>query len=205
MARGHLGSQMPFTDKQVAALKPKPERYEKKEPGRTGLGIRVTPKGRKSWTFVYRYGGKQKRMVFGTYPRMGLADAHIALDEAKKKLEHDVDPGLELAEEREAERNSETVADLVDEYLERHARKVMKTTSAREDERQLNREVVPEWGQRRAKDITRRDIIKLLDRIEDRGSPVHAQQDRRAVITRVQVRYGPRHCGRVASSGHTPT
>ena len=163
---------MPFTDKQIAALRPKAERYERKEPGRTGLGIRVTPKGRKSWTFVYRFDGTQKRMVFGTYPRMGLADARVALDEAKRKLERGIDPGLELAEEREAERNAETIADLVEEYLQRHARKVMKPTSAQEDERQLNREVVPEWGQRPAKDITRRDIIKLLDRIEDRGSLV---------------------------------
>lgn len=48
---------MPFTDKQVAAFKPKATRYEIKEPGRTGLGLRVTPKGGKTWTFVYRFEG----------------------------------------------------------------------------------------------------------------------------------------------------
>ncbi len=54
---------MPFTDRQIAALKPKTTRYEKKEPGRTGLGIRVTPNGLKSWTFIYRFDGKHSRQI----------------------------------------------------------------------------------------------------------------------------------------------
>ena len=161
---------MPFTDKQIAALKPKAQRYEKKEPGRIGLGIRVTPRGVKTWTFVYRCKGAQKRMVFGTYPKMGVADAHAALADARGKLRDGLDPGAILAEERQAEKEAETVAQLVEEYLERHARKTMKT--AAEDERLLRREVLPHWRGRRAKDISRRDIIRVLDIIEDRGARV---------------------------------
>jgi len=36
---------MKFTSKGIAALKPKSERYEVWESGRTGFGLRVTPKG----------------------------------------------------------------------------------------------------------------------------------------------------------------
>ena len=163
---------MPFTDKQIAALKPKAQRYEKKEPGRTGLGMRVTPRGVKTWTYLYRFDRTQKRMVFGTYPKMGVADAHVALADAKKKLRRDLDPGAILAEERQEEREAETFDDLVEEYLERHATKNMKPRTAAEDERLLRREVLPDWRGRRARDISRRDIIKLLDRIEDRGLSV---------------------------------
>ena len=163
---------MPFTDKQIAALRPKSARYEKKEPGRSGLGIRVGPKGDKSWTFVYRFDEKQRRMVFGHYPRMGVAKAHLALAKAREALRLGTDPGATLAEDRLTERNAERVADLSAEYLERHARKVMRPSSAKEDERLLNREILPYWENRRAKDITRRDCIKLLDIIEDRGAPV---------------------------------
>ena len=113
---------MPFTDRQIAALKPKAQRYEKKEPGRTGLGIRITPRGVKTWTFVYRFNGAQKRMVFGTYPRVGVADAHVALADAKGKLQRDLDPGAIVAEVRRVERDAVTVADLVDEYMTRHAK-----------------------------------------------------------------------------------
>lgn len=163
---------MPFTDKQVAAFKPKATRYEIKEPGRTGLGLRVTPKGAKTWTFVYRFEGDQRRMVLGTYPKTPLADARIALADAKSKIMDGIDPGAIVAEERQAERTAATISELVEEYLARHARKTMKASSAAEDERMLRREIVPAWGKRRAKDIGRRDIILLLDGIEDRGAAV---------------------------------
>ena len=163
---------MPFTDRQIAAFQPKAQRYEKKEPGRTGLGIRVTPRGVKTWTFVYRFHGVQKRMVFGTYPMVGVADARIALADAKDRLGRDLDPGAIVAEERQVERDAETVDDLIVEYMERYAKPNMKPRVAAENERLLRRDVLPAWSGRRAKDITRRDIIKVLDGIEDRGASV---------------------------------
>ena len=48
----------------------------------------------------------------------------------------------------------------------------MRPVTAREDERMLRRDVLPYWKARLATDITRRDLIALLDRIEDRGAPV---------------------------------
>jgi integrase len=163
---------MPFTDRQIAALKPKTQRYEKKESGHSGLGIRISPKGIKTWTFVYRFHGSQKRMMFGIYPRVGLAAARIALADAKDKLGRGLDPGAIVAKKRQVERDAETVDDLVEEYLERHARKNMKPATAAEDERLLRREILPAWSKRRAKDISRRDIIRVLDGIEDRGISV---------------------------------
>ena len=61
------------------------------------------------------------------------------------------------------------MASLVTEYLERHAKRFKR--SWQEDERILNREVIPAWGTRKAADITKRDVIRLLDGIVDRGSP----------------------------------
>ena len=163
---------MPFTDKQIAALKPRVQRYERMEPGRTGLGMRVTPNGAKTWTFRYRFDGDQRRMVFGTYPKMGVAKAHVALADAREKLRMDIDPGAVVAEDRAAELNAETVSELIGEYVERHAKPNMKPSSAAEDERLLRREVASELGGRKAKDISRRDLIRLLDAIEDRGAPI---------------------------------
>jgi len=163
---------MPFTDRQIAALKPKAKRYEVKEPGRTGLGIRVTPRGEKSWTYMYRFDGRQKRMTLGGYPELSLSKAHKALADAKDKLRSGIDPGAELAEAREAERNAETVVDLVDEYLKRHVLPRMKARTAFEEERILRREIIPRIGKLKVKEVTRRGLIMLLDGIEDRGAPV---------------------------------
>jgi len=67
-----------------------------------------------------------------------------------------------------------TVAELVEEYLAKWARP--RKRSAAEDERQLRKDVIPRWGRRKAKDITRRDVIELLDAIVSRGSPISANR-----------------------------
>ncbi len=164
---------MPFTDKQISALKPKAVRYEKKEPGRSGLSIRVTPRGAKTWTFVYRHGDMQRRMALGQYPAMGVAAAHKALADAREQLRDGVDPGILAAAERKAEREAETLEELVDEYVAVHG-PTMKKSTATEDERLLRREILSDkaLANSKAKDVRRRDLILRLREIELRGAPV---------------------------------
>ena len=165
---------MRFTDRGIQAIKPGSERFEVWEDGRTGLGLRVSPAGRKTWLYMYRFGGKPRRMTIGVYPALGLADAHIAHANAKAKLAVGTDPGSEHIEKRRAERNAATVEGLISEYIDRHARPHKKSAGA--DERLFKKDVLPVWGQRKASSITRRDVIVLLDRIVDRGSGVMANR-----------------------------
>ena len=165
---------MRFTDRGIQALKPRSERYEIWEDGRTGLGLRVSPAGRKSWLYMYRFDRKPRRMTLGVFPSFGLADAHIAHANAKAKLAVGTDPGLELIESRRAARDASTVEGLIDEYLKRHARPNKRSAGA--DERLFRKDVLPVWGRRKASSITRRDVITLLDRIVDRGSGVMANR-----------------------------
>ncbi len=79
-----------------------------------------------------------------------------------------------MVEARRAERQAETVQDLVDEYLAKYARPRKRT--ADEDERCLKKDILPYWGDRKAKSITRREAIVLLDTIVDRGSPIMANR-----------------------------
>ena len=156
-------SKVPFTDRKISSLKPK------KEPGRTGLGVRISPKGAKTWTYVYRL---QRRIALGSYPAMSLSKAHRALADAKDKLRDGIDSETIATEAKEAERNAETMADMAAEYIERHAKPNMKASPASEDERILNREILPYIGKIKAQDVTRRDLIVLLDWIADRGACV---------------------------------
>ncbi len=165
---------MRFTDRSIAALKPKAKLYEVWEDGRTGLGVRVSPKGRKSWIYMYRFDGKARRMGLGTYPAISLASAHVKHARAKELLEKGTDPGAQQVERKRAERSAETVADLIEEYLEKWARP--RKRSAHEDERILRKDVLPVWGKLKAKEIRRRDVITLLDEIVDRGSPIQANR-----------------------------
>ena len=169
---------MRMTDIGIRTLKPKEQRYERWEDGRTGFGVRVSPSGRKTFVYMYWRNGKARRMTLGIYGdgsgNISLADAKVKHAEAKKALTEGHDPGAETVEARQAERDAESVAELVEEYLGKWA--WPRKRSAAEDERILRKEIVPQWGNRKARDIKRRDIITLLDGILDRGAPIQANR-----------------------------
>lgn len=161
---------MRFTDKSIRALAPKEQRFTCWEDGSTGLGVRVGTTGKRTWVFIYRFEGVPRRMTLGVFPKVGLADARLAHAAAKKQFEMGIDPGQIKVQENQTERKAETISDLIDEYMERHARPKKRTADF--DERVLRKEVEPEWGKRKAKSIRRRDVVVLLDGVADRGSPV---------------------------------
>jgi integrase len=163
---------MKLTDMLLRNLKPKVHRYIIWADH--GLGVRVSPKGKKSFVYMYRVDGKARFMTLGDYPKMTLADAHKAHAEARKKVEQGIDPGAEAVVERAEERQAPTVAVLAAEYLEKWAKP--RKRSWREDERILKKDVLPEWGRRKAREITRRDVIRLLDGIVDRGAGIMANR-----------------------------
>ena len=163
-----------WTDSRIKALKltgAPSERYEKFAPD--GLGIRVGNKS-KSFIFLYRFRRKPRRMTLGRYPEMGLADARLALAEAKKKLEQGKDPGARLVEQRRLEREAETIKELANLYVLLYAK--VNNRTWREDERKLNVDIVPALGHLKVKDVTRRDITALIDQINERGARVAANR-----------------------------
>lgn len=168
---------MPFTDRQVDALRSRKVRYEVPEPGRTGLSIRISPHGVKSWAFRYRFNGQQKRLVFGVYPTLGVADVRLKLAAAKKVLDAGHDPGADTVLKPQPVRRQPTIDDLATRYLE-HAAKTMRPKTVKEDRRILHTEVLSVWRGRMAKDITRSDLMELLKGIEDRG--VYVMRNRTA-------------------------
>jgi integrase len=163
-----------LTDRSIDALRPRPTRYEVWDDGRKGFGVRVTPRGAKSFVWLYHFDGRPRRLTFGAYPRLSLADAGVKLAEAKNLLAKGIDPGSRAVAERDAERRAETVEELVASYLDRYAR--VRKRSASEDERILRKDVLSRWARRKAKDVTRRDIVRLLNDIVDRGAPIQANR-----------------------------
>jgi integrase len=165
---------MKLTDRQIKNLKPQADRYEVFE--ERGFGIRVAPTGRKTFIYFYRMPGesKKRRLTIGTYPTMSLAEAHRRYAEAREMVAQGVDPGSKTVSERAEERKAPTVADLANEYLEKWAKP--RKRSWKEDKRILEKDILPIWGQSKAKDITRRNVIRLLDGIVDRGAGIMANR-----------------------------
>lgn len=51
-----------------------------------GLFLFITPNGSKYWRYKYRFGGKEKKLAFGVYPEVSLAEAHEKIDKRVKYL-----------------------------------------------------------------------------------------------------------------------
>ena len=167
-----------LTDRQVKNLKPKEDRYEVWEGN--SFGIRVFPSGKKSWVYMYRHQGRARRITFGQYPKMTVAEAHAAYGNALSDLEKGIDPGINKVNGNIEDRTAITVARLVEEYLEKWAKPRKK--SWKEDERMLRRDIIPVWGKQKAKEIKRCEVFLLLEKIRDRGAPIAA--NRTLAVTR---------------------
>ncbi|WP_218814121.1 tyrosine-type recombinase/integrase [Rickettsiella endosymbiont of Dermanyssus gallinae] len=163
-----------FTDKLIKSLKPKPQRYDVREKSGQGFGIRVFPSNQKSWVFLYHFEGKKKRMTLGTYPLVSLNEARQKHFEALRVLSSGKDPNVIKQETQLASKNAETIPGLIEEYLEKWAKK--RKRSWKEDERILKKDVLSVWGKKKAKDIKKHDVISLLDKVIERGSPIAANR-----------------------------
>ncbi len=175
-----------FDDLTVKNLKAETKIFFCMAEGETGFGIRVYPSGIKVFIFKYKVDGVQKLLTLGEYPTMSLKDARdeylkasLQVKDLRRGKADGADPVKEIklkAERRivadaEHKRNP-TVAGLVIEYIEKHAK--VKKRSWKKDEAILNRDVIPAWGKRKAKDVVKRDVTLLMESIVDRGAPIMA-------------------------------
>lgn len=161
---------MKFSDPFIKNLKPASKKYYRREGH--GFTIRVMPSGVKTWLFVYTFDGLRREMNLGHYPSVSLAEARIKFGKAYEMVENGKDPAAVEQERKDERRKTPTVADLIEEYLEKHAKPNKK--SWKEDERALEKDVLPAWGRRKAVDIKKRDVILLLESIVERGAPVQS-------------------------------
>lgn len=73
---------MKLNARQVDAAKPREKAYKLADGA--GLYLEVVPSGSRYWRMKYRFNGKEKRLAFGVYPAVSLAQARALRDEAKK-------------------------------------------------------------------------------------------------------------------------
>lgn len=138
-----------------------------------GLYLRVKPTGRKVWRLRYHFRDKARVLILGEWPTVKLAEARRAVFDAQDTIELGSDPAAD-AQKAKAERSRmPTVAEFADEYIERHAKRHKKTW--KEDRRVLYRDVVPEIGKLRLDEVHRRDVVRIMDVINDRGATTAAK------------------------------
>ena len=136
-----------------------------------GLFLYITPEGKKSWRLAYRFMGKQKLLVIGPYPAIGLKEARERREAAKKLLVDNIDPSVakQAAKAAAASAAKDSFEAIALEWLERNAAKW--STAYKENILdRLERDIFPQLGKRPIKTITAPELLSVLRKIESRGS-----------------------------------
>lgn len=149
--------------------------------GGLNLVVRPKPSDVKTWRLWLRVHGKQETLTLGRFPTLGQAEARRMAKDALAKAAEGINPAeAKRRAWHETVTGKNLVTTIAGHYVERHAKK---NKSWKETERILRHDILPHLGDRKIQDITRRDVIDLIDRIVDRGSPVQAN----AVLAQVKA------------------
>jgi integrase len=137
----------------------------------SGLALRVTAQGYRSWSYLFTSprDGKRARATIGTYPATSLAAARGKALEAKGHVDAGQDPRLVLAGQATA---GMTVATLVTAYLADPEKAALRSKA--EIERRLRKNVVPVIGEVKISELRRRDVRNVTDAILRRKRKVEA-------------------------------
>jgi integrase len=135
----------------------------------------------RTWAVLCRVRGstKLRRFTIGDYPGYGLSEARDAAAEIIKQTRRD---GLDPLKERkraavEAEiAGRDTVSELVSRFMGDLAKRPKKNGGMRaaryieETQRNFDNHVLPRWGSKNIREITRRDVSDLIDAVAYEGT-----------------------------------
>ncbi|HDT1612483.1 TPA: tyrosine-type recombinase/integrase [Klebsiella pneumoniae] len=199
---------MKLNARQVDAAKSKEKAYKLADGA--GLYLEVVPSGSRYWRMKYRFNGKEKRMAFGVYPAVSLAQARALRDEAKKKLAEGIDPSFAKKEEKlvrdvRLHNTFQAVA------LEWHGTKVSRWSEGYASDiiEAFNKDIFPYIGQQPVNEIKPLVLLNVLRRMESRGATEKAKKVRqrcsevfRYAIVTGRAEYNPAADLTSAMSGH---
>ncbi|MCD1125606.1 tyrosine-type recombinase/integrase [Jinshanibacter sp. LJY008] len=160
---------MKLTARQVDTAKPKDKSYKLSDGG--GLYLEVSVNGSRYWRMKYRFAGKEKRLSFGVYPDISLANAREKREAAKKILAAGNDPGEvkkaeKLAQKQLTENTFEAIA------REWHTSKADRWSIRYRDEiiSTFESDIFPFIGKRPITEIKPMELLEALRRMEKRGA-----------------------------------
>ena len=124
-----------------------------------GFGIRLYSGGKKSFVLSYRLMGQKKLIVIGRYGALTLDEARNI---AKIKLAELIQ-GQNPAKDSNKLSKNKTMVDFSNQYIENYAKKHKKTWL--EDQRRLEKNILPSLKTRAIKSITRNDILSIHNKM----------------------------------------
>lgn len=163
-----------FTAKFLDNLKPIGKRFELSDKGMSGLRLRVSENGIKTFMHFYKENGRTKKYIIGKY---GAGVEYISLSNARKallKLKQDRALGISPTQ---ADNSISTVNDLAELYYTKMVAGGANPHKRPDKTRQiLNSVVIPEIGKIKLNVFERSPLIVsgVIQKLVDRGVSTHA-------------------------------
>lgn len=156
---------MPLTELEAKYAKPREQSYKLADGG--GLFLLIQPNGSKLWRMKYRYGGKEKLLSFGAFPKVGISAARQKRDAAKGLLAEGKDPAQNKSEIN-PEKGETFLA--VAERWHANRESALHPAHAQRVWSRLERDVFPALGGKQMHEITPPDVLAMVRKIEARGA-----------------------------------
>ena len=167
-----------LTELTIKQAKPGIKQYKLFDGG--GMFLLVHPNGSKYWRMKFSFESKSKLASFGVWPDVSLKDAREIRYEAKKKIKDGINPVDEKRKEKqdrldrankdklEVKKETITFRKVAQEWYkrislqwsEKHTKDVL---------RSLEYYVFPDFGERPIAEITKKDVIANLRKLESEG------------------------------------
>ena len=160
---------MPLTKTQADKAQATGKDYKLADAG--GLHLFVTAKGHKSWRMKYRFGGKERRLLFGPYPDVSFLEARDRRDSARRMLRDHVDPAIELLRRKSAAaaKSETTFERIARAWFDQHSPRWV-PVHASDVITSLERDIFPDLGSVPITDIDAPMVLATLRKVERRGS-----------------------------------
>ncbi len=139
----------------------------------TGLTMRVSKGGMKTFTFKYFFSGRARRFPIGRYPSITLKAARKQANLLHLKVKSGIDPVREQQRQRDRLENMtfrECAELFKSEYLPR-----LKESTRKDYTSRIDKHLVPAFGRSVVNDIQRSQIKRFLKPIAEK-QPVHANR-----------------------------
>jgi integrase len=169
-----------LTEKSISRLKVKAAAYTVWDAQAVGLGVKVTPAGKRIWRLQTVFPGHrvQTKRTLGQYPAMGLVAARAKAELWRGWVKEGIDPAeAESEKEREAEKQRYAAALQAENTFEVFAEKYVSERTnrrAKADAAEIRRLLIREWGTQPLHAIAPRDVRALIDKVKLR-SPYEAR------------------------------
>ena len=174
-----------LTDRRVQALQGDPtgkRRVELRDSQVPGLIVRIAAR-KKVYALHCRFPGSKNptRRVIASVGAITLDDARNLAREWLDLIRRGIDPAVECKRREDAERRAREAEQVADECRFRNVAedyikgRVSTQRRARATERVIRNVLVVHWGDKPISEITRRDVVRLVEHIDGTGAPIYAQ------------------------------